>query len=230
MSLAENRFFDPNRGEAVERIAVPAPQKTDPLTDALLYLAAHHGRALSRDALLTGLPITDGKLTVALFERAAQRAGLEVQAVKRPFAEIAALVLPAVLVMRDGTTRILLANHADPERATVIDPSVCRPDAHGHWATILRTIWDTRSLPAHATTADPRTVAAGELPKKHWFWSVVARFWSNYSHVAIAAFIVNILALASPLFIMNVYDRVVPNGAIASLIALSHWAAHRDRV
>ena len=36
-----------------------------------------------------------------------------------------------------------------------------------------------------------------------------------------AALLVNILALASPLFIMNVYDRVVPNGAIASLIALS---------
>jgi len=69
--------------------------------------------------------------------------------------------------------------------------------------------------------ADPRTVAAGELPKKHWFWSVVARFWSNYSHVAVAALIVNILALASPLFIMNVYDRVVPNGAIPSLVALA---------
>ena len=40
-------------------------------------------------------------------------------------------------------------------------------------------------------------------------------------HVAAAALLVNILALAAPLFIMNVYDRVVPNGAIASLIALS---------
>jgi len=59
------------------------------------------------------------------------------------------------------------------------------------------------------------------MPRPHWFWSVVSRFWGNYSHVAIAAFIVNMLALASPLFIMNVYDRVVPNGAIASLIALS---------
>ena len=53
------------------------------------------------------------------------------------------------------------------------------------------------------------------------FRSVVTRFWPNYGHVAIAAFIINILALASPLFIMNVYDRVVPNGATASLIALS---------
>ena len=220
MSLAENRFFDPKRGEAVEPIAVPAPQKPDPLTDALLYLAAHHGRALSRDALLTGLPITDGKLPVALFERAAQRAGLEVQAIKRPLAEIPALVLPAVLVMRDGTTRILLANHADPERATVIDPSSADRMRRPLGPDIALYL-GYGFLARPATTADPRTVAAGEVPRKHWFWSVVAKFWANYSHVAIAAFIVNILALASPLFIMNVYDRVVPNGAIASLVALS---------
>ncbi|HUI96779.1 MAG TPA: type I secretion system permease/ATPase, partial [Xanthobacteraceae bacterium] len=69
--------------------------------------------------------------------------------------------------------------------------------------------------------ADPRAVAAGDLPPEHWFWSVVSRFWSNYSHVALAAFIINTLALASPLFIMNVYDRVVPNGATASLAALA---------
>jgi ATP-binding cassette subfamily C protein LapB len=38
--------------------------------------------------------------------------------------------------------------------------------------------------------------------------------------VAIAAFIVNMLALAAPLFTMSVYDRVIPNGAIPSLVAL----------
>ena len=59
------------------------------------------------------------------------------------------------------------------------------------------------------------------MPRAHWFWSVVKAFWSNYSHVAIAALIINMLALAYPLFIMNVYDRVVPNGAIPSLVALS---------
>ncbi len=55
----------------------------------------------------------------------------------------------------------------------------------------------------------------------HWFWSVAKKFWENYSHVAIAAFIVNMLALAAPIFTMNVYDRVVPNGAIPSLVALA---------
>src|SRR4029078_11115534 len=68
-----------------------------------------------------------------------------------------------------------------------------------------------------AASADARAVAAGDLPPAHWFWSVVRRFWSNYSHVAVAALIVNVLALASPLFIMNVYDPVGRNGALASL-------------
>ena len=50
---------------------------------------------------------------------------------------------------------------------------------------------------------------------------MVGRFGANYGHVAIAAFLVNMLALAAPLFTMSVYDRVIPNGAIPSLIALA---------
>ena len=33
----------------------------DALADSILYLAAHHGRALTHQALLAGLPITDGR-------------------------------------------------------------------------------------------------------------------------------------------------------------------------
>ena len=51
--------------------AVTSEPARDPLTDALLYLAAHHGRAISREALLAGLPIMDGRLPPALFDRAA---------------------------------------------------------------------------------------------------------------------------------------------------------------
>jgi ATP-binding cassette subfamily C protein LapB len=201
--------------------AAAPPIDGDPLSDALLFLAAHHGRALSREALIAGLPILDGRLSVALFDRAARRAGLEVEAVKRSLAEIPALVLPAVLVLRDGHTRVLLERAADPRAAKVVDPSdgpdaVPRPlgaDA----ADYLGYAFLVRPLAA----ADARVVAAGDLPQEHWFWGVVRRFWSNYSHVALAALLINVLALASPLFTMNVYDRVVPNGAVSSLVALA---------
>jgi len=201
----------------------PAPSRVpgDPLSDALIFLAAHHGRALSRDALIAGLPILDGRLSVALFDRAARRAGLEVEAVKRSLAEIPALVLPAVLVMRDGSTRVLVERAVDPRQAKVVDPSDGPAAAPRLLGTDAADYLGYAFLVRPLAAADPRVVAAGDLPRDHWFWSVVRRFWSNYGHVALAAFIINTLALASPLFVMNVYDRVVPNGAISSLAALA---------
>ena len=223
MSLAEKLATLGNLAEAAQRTGPPPPTAPviDPLADALLYLAAYHGKALSRTALLTGLPITDGKLSVPLFARAAQRAHLEIEAVKRDISEIPALVLPAVLVLRDGTTRILLEQHQDPRKAKVVNPSTGDTSAHRLLGDDVVQYLGYAFFVRPAASADQRTAAAGDLPKSHWFWSVVQRFWPNYTHVAIAALLVNVLALASPLFIMNVYDRVIPNGAIASLIALS---------
>jgi ATP-binding cassette subfamily C protein LapB len=209
----------------VEAVPPAAPRNRDPLADALAYLATHHGRALSREALLGGLPIEDGQLTIKLFPRAAARAGLEAEAIQRDLGDIPALVLPAVLIMRDGSTRILVEIDRTTKKARVVNPSmsggtdpqvgsdgkpVPEPEYSGY-AFLVRPVAE----------ADARAVAAGGLPRTHWFWSVVRRFWGNYSHVAIAALVVNILALAAPLFIMNVYDRVIPNGAIPSLIALA---------
>ena len=210
------------RGSAKSNTAAsPSQNAGDPLADALLFLAAHHGRAISREALMAGLPVLDGRLPPPLFERAAAKAGLEGKAVRRKLAEIPALVLPAVLSMRDGSTRILLAIDLNTKMATVVDPSSSTRPQSRSMRELNAEYLGFAFLVRPAASADARAVAAGDLPRAHWFWSVVRRFWSNYSHVAVAALIVNVLALASPLFIMNVYDRVVPNGAMASLVALS---------
>jgi ATP-binding cassette subfamily C protein LapB len=190
------------------------------LADALLFLAAHHGRAISREALLANLPIVNGRLTPHLFGRAAQRAGLEAEAVKRKLKAIPAAVLPVVLTMHDGSTRILLSIDQRNKTASFIDPS--EPTVQSlPLKRLAKGYLGYAFFVRPASEAAPRTVSAGNLPKRHWFWSVASQFWANYSHVATAGLIVNLLALASPLFIMNVYDRVVPNGAIPSLIALS---------
>src|SRR5258708_39542250 len=75
----------------------------DPLAASLTFLAAHHGRAVSREALLGGLPILDGWLSVALYDRAAKRAGLETEAIKRFVLDIPPLVLSGVLIVRNWT-------------------------------------------------------------------------------------------------------------------------------
>jgi ATP-binding cassette subfamily C protein LapB len=192
----------------------------DPLTDSLLFLAAHHGRALSRSSLLSGLPAERGVLTPGLYERAAQRAGLEAHLMERRLGDIPALVLPCVLLFHDGSTRILLSIEPETGRLALVNPSRNDPEVFDRIDLIAAQYAGFAYFVRPASVADPRAVAAGEMPTPHWFWSVVSRFGANYSHVAIAAFIVNILALAAPLFTMSVYDRVIPNGAIPSLVAL----------
>src|SRR4051812_10792874 len=194
----------------------------DPLSASLTYLAAYHGHAVSREALLGGLPIIDGRLSVALYDRAARRAGLETEAIKREIFDIPALVLPAVLVMKDGTALILLGLDQKNRSVKVLDPLaapntpyVCQLEA------IVSAYTGYAFLVRAAAEANARAVAAGDLPRDHWFWSVVKVHWRSYGHIALAAFLTNMLALATPLFTMSVYDRVVPNGAIPSLIALS---------
>ena len=196
--------------------------RNDPLAASLMHLAAHHGRAVSREALLGGLPILDGRLSVALYDRAARRAGLETEAIKRAILDIPAMVLPAVLIMKDGSALILVGIDTKNQSVKVFDPTLdpSTPRIAGVNALVAG-YTGYAFLVRAAAEADARAVAAGDLPRNHWFWSVVKLYWRSYGHIALAAFLVNMLALATPLFTMSVYDRVIPNGAIPSLIALS---------
>jgi ATP-binding cassette, subfamily C, bacterial LapB len=208
-----------------DRIIAPAEINTprsDPLAASLTYLAAHHGRAVSREALLGGLPILDGQLSVALYDRAARRAGLETEAIKRDIADIPAIVLPAVLIMNTGAALILLGIDAASQSIKVLDPTIqpAAPQVLSIKAVSADYTGYTFLVRA-AAEANARAVAAGDLPRSHWFWSVVKVHWRSYGHIALAALLINMLALAMPLFTMSVYDRVIPNGAIPSLVALS---------
>jgi ATP-binding cassette subfamily C protein LapB len=57
--------------------------------------------------------------------------------------------------------------------------------------------------------------------EEHWFWSIIQKSKGIYAEVLVASLLVNLFALVSPLFIMNVYDRVVPNQAIETLWVLA---------
>ena len=55
----------------------------------------------------------------------------------------------------------------------------------------------------------------------HWFFSAFRKSKWIYAQVMVAAMVSNFLSLSTALFTMTVYDRIIPNGAFESLIALS---------
>ena len=54
----------------------------------------------------------------------------------------------------------------------------------------------------------------------HWFWSAFLENKQTYYKVMLAATLVNFMSVGSSIFIMVVYDRVLPNSAYESLYAL----------
>ncbi len=59
------------------------------------------------------------------------------------------------------------------------------------------------------------------IPTQHWLFAPLRDNVKIYGQTILAAAIINTLGLVSSFFIMTVYDRVLPNQAVESLIALT---------
>ncbi len=57
--------------------------------------------------------------------------------------------------------------------------------------------------------------------KNHWFWGSILQNKATYVQIALASVFINLFGLGSAFYIMTVYDRVMPNSAYSSLIALT---------
>jgi len=194
---------------------------TDPLMECLAVLAGQYGRRTTATALAAGLPLKSGELVAPeVFIRAAARAGFSARLVRISLADILARGnLPCILVLADGHACIL--REKTDEGLGVIAPET--PDApvlmteEALSALYTGYVFFVRPR-AHI---DSRAGTADDVSDRHWFWSAIWRYRKIYAEVMIAAVLVNLLALASPLFTMNVYDRVVPNGTFSTLWVLA---------
>lgn len=189
-------------------------QKVDSLLECLVFLTAHYGRAKSARALTSGLAYDGKNMRPQLFTEAAQRLGLKAQTVKKTKIEdVSEAVLPVVLILKDEKACVLLSADEiyDPQtgKKTKADTAQLQKDFTGY--VIL-----TQSKPefTNPDAADP------EDSKQDWFWSLVHQNKSIFGMVLLGAVFINLFGLTSPLFIMNVYDRVIPNNAIETGWAL----------
>lgn len=202
-------------------LPAPGEARSDPLLSALLFVARHHGRAVSARAVLAGLPIVDNRLSPSLFLRAAERANLVAEPYQRPISEIPGLVLPAIIILRDGRALVLMRNDVAESDVGIVDPGIENAVPTAMARSALDAVYSGYVFFLRPGASGPARDADTPKPDDHWFWGVLRDFRTHYAYIALAAFLINLLSLAFPLFVMNVYDRVLPNGAVASLVALS---------
>lgn len=193
------------------------PVQLDVLLECLVALTRLHDQPATRDALRAGLPLEGGRLTPSLFGRAASRAGLASRIVKRDLESLPEALLPAVLLLGDDEACVLVGWDEGRNVARVILPELCELPVDLPRAELAQRYIGTALLARPKHRFDRRTPEVGDVSQRHWFWGTMAESWHVYRDVLVAAFLINLFALALPLFTMNVYDRVVPNRALETL-------------
>ncbi|MFZ2303057.1 MAG: type I secretion system permease/ATPase [Gallionella sp.] len=193
----------------------------DPLLDNVLEVARIHGRPSTRAALSAGLPLQNGRLTPSLVARAANRAGLNCRIVRLELDKIDPIQLPAILLLKGDESCVLLRWEGQGGQVEVLFPesgqtafTLSREDISSRYLGIAIFLQPRVKF-------DSRTPEVAKLAKRHWFWGAMIEQWRVYRDVLSAALLINVFALAIPLFTMNVYDRVVPNFAVDTLWVLA---------
>lgn len=195
-------------------------REIDPVLDCISYLAREADRPSSAVLICAGLALTpDGKLPFHQIEPALDQIGMRGETISKRLRSWPARKCPAVLELEDGRAVVLLETR--DKDGLIYAPGMGDPA----WVPLdqLEPVYVGQGV---VVETDPTQEREAERPwdkarRSHWFWSEVWRTRRDFWPVLVAAFVINILALALPLFTMNVYDRVIPNKAISTLWILA---------
>lgn len=205
-------------------------RKKDSLLESLVLYTKLFHKPYTEESLLSGLPI-DSNLTdqtlfsksssKSLFSRAAARAGLKAMLIERPICEILELQLPIILVLSNDNSCILSAFSSDRTQAKIIFPG---DEALEEWVSVEKLEHEYLGyafLIRKEFQYEKNNNVLDTSNQRHWFWSTLGLSKSIYYDCILASILINLFVLATPLFTMNVYDRVIPNNAQETLFVFT---------
>lgn len=185
---------------------------------SLLNVAATLDRPLTLAALHAVQSGPKGDLAIRDIIAVAHRSGLQAAYGAWKLAKFDNSLVPAILFLQDDRA-IVYHGRTTTGALLVFDPELgdgigeiseqSLTDTYTGYAILFRR--DNRDEPSVDSSED----------RRHWFWSALAANRWSYTQVALAAALANLLGLSTSVFIMVVYDRVLPNEATESLIALT---------
>ena len=208
----------------------------NPILDCLAIFCKMSGRPYSKESLISGLPIEEGHSSPvlfskfsskSLFSRAAAKAGLKTRVLKTKIEDINPLVLPCIVLLNGKNPKdelracILLGFDDEMANARVVLPEAEDVENSVTIEELKKYYFGFSILLKKELRFDDKQLTVGDVKENHWLWGTMKIVRDTYRDVIIASLLINIFVLATPLFTMNVYDRVIPNDAKDTLWILS---------
>ena len=200
------------------------PTPTDPMLEALLWLCRHHGVDRTPASLLNGMPL-NGPMTAVQAVQLMRQAGFSATLVRRPPSKILTLLMPVVLLLKNGDACIVTRRVGErSKRAGGVRFEVIMPGADQEICTAT----EEELLPEYSGYTLVAALRAGmrhgtpevETDSSHWLWSTLKNYVPYYRSAMLAALLSNVLMLVTGFFTSVVYDKVIPNKALITLWSL----------
>ena len=193
----------------------------DPIRKGLVLFCKLFDRNVTSSELADGYPLHEGKLALDYIPRSLARVGLSARVVDIEIDAIFERLLPALLLTDSGTTVILTELDRVQGMAKVLIPETGNGIQRLSIDELKKIYTGTSILAKPKFRKDDRAGNYAKAEHEHWFKGPLKRCWPAYAEVAVASLVANLLAVATSLFALQVYDRVVPNSAFDTLFVLS---------
>lgn len=197
----------------------PDMQTEDVLLESLILLAKYQGKKFTANELTAGLPLKNNRLSPKIFIRAAARAGYKADIKKFKLEELTSSDFPLICLLDNEKVCIILKQNKSLKQFQILDPDSGLKEKVAKLSEIesLYTGYAIQLISVHHFDQRVEEISIKEVG---WFKRALKKSSHIYRDVLVSSFMINVFALASPMFIMNVYDRVVPNHAIETLWVL----------
>ncbi len=203
-----------------------APTAADgPDMAVIAWLAQAFDQPFSADAVRARLSQGAALSDPQDLARALEAIGLTSRLVLRDPSAVDAIALPFLVWRTSGQVLIVQGLGKNGKTAQVVDPAQGPLEQEIPLRKLRKEIRPelmlvTRSADRAGAMLSPDAAQAGRQ-RGHWFWAPVRANWGNWAQILVAALLLNLMTLALPLFVMNVYDKVIPNLAYVTLWTLA---------
>lgn len=222
------RLFPRKAKHAALKVFVPSMGTS--LAESVCALALHSGDQETRqDVDFIRRDLGDKPLATSALDQISERFGLSLKDLPFPVKSLEMLGCPCILVFENGLSALLKQVDQDIATLQIADDEVevRSQDVLRVTANVLGCVSPKypvhRAHTAETAKATPRP-ADTDLPKSGLFklmGYVYSQKPKEMSLIMISALIGNLMMIALPLFVMNVYDRVIPHSAFETLWALA---------
>lgn len=188
------------------------------LFDALMYFVGKEHRRVSKNVIISGLPTEKNQLTIEVFPRAALRAGFAAELTSTRLDQITDISYPYILIFKDHSIRIL-ESFTEDNKACLYHPST--KERYQEQLQDLNEKYSGQLFSVKPVYYDERGESYQQKATNSIFWGTIAKHKKTYSHILVSSVLVNLFVFITPLFLMLIYDRVVPNSAYSTLWTLA---------